>query len=377
MEPFKENFNEAAICSMAKNLVRVAQNFDGDGFITFATKGLDKLELKQRSERITDALEKYLPNDFSTATNILLASLEPQLDPTIDHEKSDNSEQGIKGWPIMPMAEYIARRGQQNVKLSLDVLKKMTPLFSSEFAIRPFLQNHQELTLKTITPWTKDQDEHVRRLVSEGTRPRLPWGIRLTTFVKDPKPVVQLLETLKDDPSEYVRRSVANNLNDISKDHPELAVTVAQSWMKDASHERKRLIRHGLRSLIKAGNSGALKVLGYGPVKVNLQDFTLKTPSVTLGGALEFSLSISSYTQEKQPIIIDYKVYHMRANGKLSPKVFKWKTITIQKDKPLCFSRRHSIKPITTRRYYPGNHRVEIMINGETICGEDFTLKTD
>jgi 3-methyladenine DNA glycosylase AlkC len=380
-EAFKNFFNLSAIQGMAGHLSRVAPDFDAAGFIAYATDGLDDLELKERSTRITDALERFLPGDFAAATDILLASLAPESDLSIGEmeramERAVVSH-GILGWPVMPMADYVARHGQNQVELSLAVLKAMTIRSSSEFAIRPFLQNHTQTTLKTLESWLTDGNEHVRRLVSEGSRPRLPWGMRLNRFVDDPAPVVALLERLKDDPSEYVRRSVANSLNDISKDHADLVADIAHKWMTDASALRRRLVRHGLRTLIKAGHPGALMALGYGPAKVKLLRFQLQPDEVALGDAVEFEVEMTSTATSAQPLIIDYVVHHMRANGKTTAKVFKWKTTTLGEGKSFIGVRRHGFKLITTRRYYHGRHRVEILVNGKNLGGVDFTLMVD
>lgn len=373
-EPFKNNFNEAAIRGMAKHFTRVAADFDGLGFIAHAVDGLDDLELKERSEHIVDAMETYLPKAFLEASEILVASLAPMEDLTDGKLVEGVSTRGLWGWPIMPMADYVARRGQGHLALALDALKAMTPRFSSEFAIRPFLHNQTDATLEILTRWVIEEDEHVRRLASEGTRPRLPWGMLLTRFVAEPAPVVTLLEHLKDDPSEYVRRSVANNLNDIAKDHPDLVVDITRTWMEGASNERQRLIRHGLRTLIKAGHPGALDVLGYGPAAATVERFEISTPTVTLGEALAFDLEIKSTSQVDQPLIVDYAVHHVRAGGKMTAKVFKWKTTTLKAGAVLAGSKRHPIKPITTRRYYAGQHRVEILLNGQSIGIADFML---
>ena len=376
-ELLKNLFNKANIRSMAGHLARVSPDFDANGFSTFAIKGLDDLELKERSKRITDALGRFLPDDFSEAVEILLASLDPITDAPVGEMESGLSDHGIGGWPVMSMADYVARHGQENVALSLAALKEMTTRFSAEFAIRPFLLNHQKKTLKTLSKWTDDKNEHVRRLVSEGSRPRLPWGIQLKPFIEDPTAVLQLLERLKDDPSEYVRRSVANNLNDIAKDHADLIGEIAGKWIKDAGPDRKRLVRHGLRTLIKAGHGGALQALGYGPAKVKLKRFEILTPDVQLGATVEFDFEMVSTSSSKQPLIVDYAIHHMRANGKTSPKVFKWKTVTLKGGDTFNEVRRHAIRPITTRRYYPGLQRVEILVNGESLCSGDFNLRLE
>jgi len=361
-EPFKNNFDETAISTMAEHFGRIETDFDVDGFIAFATKGLDDLELKQRSSRLTDALELYLPKDFKTAANVLVASLDTP------------NQSGNHGWPIMPMADYIARHGLGDVEFSLNVLKAMTSRFTAEFAIRPFILTHLEFTLKTLTRWAKDKNEHVRRLVSEGTRPRLPWGLQLKPFVKDPTAVLPLLESLKDDPSEYVRRSVANHLNDIAKDHPNLVADLAKAWMIDASKDRKRLVKHGLRTLIKAGHPGALQALGYGPPKVAVNRFEILTDAVKLGEAVDFTLDIQSTTDNDQPLIIDYAVHHVRSGGKTTAKVFKWKNVILKGHETLNITRRHAFKEISTRRYYAGEHQIEVLVNGKSLGPSKFWL---
>jgi len=179
---------------------------------------------------------------------------------------------------------------------------------------------------------------------------------------------------LKDDPSEYVRRSVANNLNDIAKDHPDLVTGLAKEWMHGASADRKRLVGHALRSLVKAGNSDALSVLGYRPAKVAVTAFTVATPEVKFGTSMEFAVELESQSSSDQRLLIDYVVHHVKANGRTSPKVFKWKNITLAGGEKLKAARKHPIKPISTRRYYPGVHRIELQINGEPFGGADFEL---
>ncbi|NKB56551.1 MAG: DNA alkylation repair protein [Alphaproteobacteria bacterium] len=373
-EPFKKNFDETTIRSAAGHLACAAASFDSEGFVARATDGLDALELKARSNQIVDALEVFLPDDFPVAVEILIASLAPAEDLADGNLVDGVSTRGIRGWMIMPLADYIARRGLDHLELSLDVLKIMTPRFSSEFAIRPFLHRFPRPTLAILAEWIADSDEHVRRLVSEGTRPRLPWGMRLSGFVVDPTPVIALLECLKDDPSEYVRRSVANNLNDISKDHPERAVEIARDWMDGASKERQRLVRHALRTLIKSGHPGALQLLGYGSAQVSLRRSEIQPAQIVLGEAITFELELESDMASDQALIIDYAVHHQRAGGKTTAKVFKWKTMILNGGGVFIGTKRHAIKPITTRRYYPGRHRVEILVNGQSLGIADFTL---
>ncbi|MEG3617722.1 hypothetical protein V5T82_04585 [Magnetovibrio sp. PR-2] len=376
-EPFKNLFNVQLIEGLGGHLKRVHPPFDVKGFIAYCTNGLDALELKERSAHITDGLEQFLPQAFEAAVTVMIDSLDPQTDAPLDATDSTSTPDGVRGWAIMSMADYVARHGQENVSLSLNALKDMTSRFSSEFAIRPFLLSHPTETLKAMAKWQKDPNEHVRRLVSEGSRTRLPWGIQLKPFIADPAPVLKLLEGLKDDPSEYVRRSVANNLNDISKDNPDVAARTAQAWIKGADENRKRLIRHALRTLIKAGHPAALKALGYGKPKVRVETFSISTPRVQLGEAVDFEFTLASSTKNAQPLIIDYAIHHMRANGKTSPKVFKWKTVELKGGESLTISKRHNIKPVTTRKYYSGTHKVEVLVNGVSLGVAKFELDAD
>ena len=261
MEPFKNVFNPEMIAFMAQHLESAAPGFDGGHFCKLAAKGLAKNELKQRSQQITAALESTLPSDFQKACALMLAALAPESADTEFQPEIDQT--GIRGWALMPMADYVARHGQGDAEFGLEVLREFTKRFSSEFAVRPFLQASPETALAQIKVWTRDPSVHVRRLASEGTRPRLPWGIRLTAFDADPKPLLPILEALKDDPAEYVRRSVANNLNDIAKVHPDLVAGIAKKWLKDATPERKRLVRHACRTLIKQGHPATLAAFGY------------------------------------------------------------------------------------------------------------------
>ncbi|WP_218044797.1 DNA alkylation repair protein [Kiloniella majae] len=372
MEPFKEVFNLKSISKMAEHLGARQCGFDQEGFVTFATEGLSELELKQRSERITEALYEFLPDDFCHAAEILLAILHP--DENISISDQGTSDKGVSGWLVMPMCHYVALHGTEHFHLSMELLKEMTKRSSSEFAIRYFLLSAPEETMAEILTWADDENYHVRRLASEGSRPRLPWAMQLPDFIKDPAPLLPLLEKLRDDPEEYVRRSVANNLNDIAKDHPDLVADIARKWMKGASKERQKLVRHACRTLIKSGHKKCLEALGYKDAQVELVDFNVLTPSVTFGKGLEFEVTMASECDEDQALILDFVVHHRKANGDTSPKVFKWKTFNLAAGERHNASKRHSIKPITTRKYYPGLHQVEIIANGKSLGVRDFEL---
>jgi len=250
----------------------------------------------------------------------------------------------------------------------------MTKCSSSEFGIRFFLIAFPEKTVSVLSQWIKDDSQHVRRLISEGTRPRLPWGMRLPVFIDDPMPVINLLEKLKDDKEEYVRRSVANNLNDIAKDHPDTVAELSRQWMKGASKERQRLVKHGCRTLIKNGHKKTLEVLGFNPPKIHKANIKILTPKVIFGDKLQFTFSIRSDSEKIQALIVDYIIHHQKANGKTTPKVFKWRTVNLSPKETLTQSKNHNIKKITTRVYYAGAHAVEIMVNGVSMGKANFQL---
>ena len=222
--------------------------------------------------------------------------------------------------------------------------------------------------------WMNDPCHHVRRLISEGTRPRLPWATQLPVFIADPSPLLPLLKALRDDESEYVRRSVANSFNDIAKDHPDVVAGIAHQWLQVASTNRRKLVRHACRSLVKQGHKKTLVALGYGHPDVELKHLSIATPRVTFGNALLFEISLVSRAEKSQPLIIDYAIHHRKANGRTTPKVFKWKTIELGKMASHAAKRKHSIRKITTRTYYPGTHRLEILINGVSFACTDFEL---
>jgi 3-methyladenine DNA glycosylase AlkC len=376
-EPFKNLFNANVISDMARHLSRAsaevrAPAFDEKGFRRRAGRDLEALELKERSAQIEEALTEFLPDDFPVAAEVLREAIRDHGNGST--ESGAAAPEGLSGLALMPVADYVARRGLEHFDLALALLKDLTKRSSAEFAIRPFLMAEQDRTLAVLREWAEDSDHHVRRLVSEGTRPRLPWGTRLPAFVEDPRPVLRLLEALKDDPSEYVCRSVANNLNDIAKDHPDLVVETAVRWLEGASEERRRLVKHACRTLVKQGHPGALEALGYGPPRISLGELTVLTPVVRLGEALSFEVAFRSDSDSEQSLMVDYVIHHRKANGTTSPKVFKWKILTLGAGKEHRAVRKHPIKRITTRTYYPGVHFVELQVNGRAMGREAFEL---
>ena len=361
-EPFKNFISAELITGMARHLGTAWPSFPQDRFIADALRDLEALELKQRSNQIVAALGDHLPEDFEETASILRASL-PGKDGA-----------GLSGWAIMPLNDYIGRAGLAHFDISMDLLRDITALFTSEFGVRHFLIADQSKTLERMLSWSRDTNYHVRRLASEGCRPRLPWAMRLPKLIDDPGPILPILTGLRDDPEEYVRRSVANNLNDIAKDHPDLVADVAADWMKGASRDRKRLVRHACRTLLKQGHEKVLRVFGFSVPEALSAELIVDTPQISLGDEMQFELSLTSSSNRSQNLMIDYTVHHMKANGTHSPKVFKWKSLILESGANLTVRKKHAIRPITTRCYYAGEHHLEIVINGVKVAKESFTL---
>lgn len=374
-DAFKNQLNPEVIAHMALHLERAGGPlFAKQRFVDQATSGLDALELKQRVVHIRRAVHACLPDDFAAAATIIEQALMP-VPGTPRPWELNQADSGISSWGTWPLTDYVAHHGLAHPERALRCLHALTQRFTAEFAIRPFLQQHPELTLATLQLWLEDNSEHVRRLVSEGTRPRLPWGLRLTAFVADPAPCLPLLDRLYQDPSEYVRRSVANHLNDISKDHPDLAVAVAERWLADGSAATRRLVQHALRTLIKQGHGGALRLLGFGAHEaVHVAELSLSPTRVPHGETLHFAFTLCNAGNDDATLNVDYAIWHQRANGTLSPKVFKLSRVTLPAGATRRVERSHSLRPVTTRRYYPGAHALELLVNGERMAWADFTL---
>ena len=353
----KDGFDKPAILRISKVLRNTLPDFDEKGFQEQALDGIEKLELKQRVSHLIFVLHSYLPGDFKKAAKAL-----SQIPRCWDGGDENDPLAGFAAWPLI---DYVGEYGLGHTAISLKLLRSLTPLFSAEFAIRPFIQQHFELTYKHLKVWCNDANEHVRRLVSEGTRPRLPWGQRLPRFIRNPRPVIDLLERIKDDSSEYVRRSVANNLNDISKDNPELVLRICREWNKTTTNERKWIIRRAARSLVRAGNPEVFPLLGYtDKPKITIRNLCLDRKLVKIGETLSFSFDIASASKTGQSFVLDYAVYYMKANKKTSPKVFKLKTMTLDPDETATVTKTHSFKAVTTRKHYEGEHGIELLING-------------
>jgi len=361
----KESLDAQAIQHLADCLSDIHQSFDHTAFIKTANSGLSKLELKARVYHLIDALHHHLPQDFEQTAQILCQVKQHQL------EAKDPTIRAFTAWPLI---DYVAVHGLQHPEVALNTLAQLTSLFSAEFAIRPFIQQHYQLTFEHLNNWCDSEDYHLRRLASEGTRPRLPWGQQLPQFIKDPQPILPLLEKLKADSEDYVRRSVANNLNDISKDHPQTVLDTCQRWQALPYKETQWVIRHATRTLVKKDVPEVFALLGY-TAKPQLEiELTLNSNKLKVGEKLSFQIQLKSTASQAQKLLIDYAIHFMKANGQQSAKVFKLKTVTLAKGELLPLEKTHRFIPLSTRRYYPGEHKVEVKINGLSFALASFNL---
>jgi 3-methyladenine DNA glycosylase AlkC len=374
-EPFKNLLNNATVRSAARHLRRAWPAFDSQAFERLALKGLDALEMKARAMHIADALEATLPKDFEQAATLIEASLATPLRDELG-VASAASDQGLVGWVLWPVGEFVVRRGMAHPQLALATLHALTQRFTAEWAIRPFIDAHPQLCWDTLARWASDPSPHVRRLVSEGSRPRLPWGMRLKSLIADPFPTLPLLRALQDDPSEYVRRSVANHLNDIAKDHPALVAGWVEEHLAGASTERQALLKHASRTLIKQGDARMLKVWGLGRPLRGEASLRIAPKRVAVGDSLSVAVSLRSNSARTQKLVIDYAVHHVKASGKTSAKVFKGWVLDLAAHEEKRLTKSHSMRAVTTRSYHAGRHEIDLRVNGDIVASATFDLRT-
>jgi 3-methyladenine DNA glycosylase AlkC len=363
----KDQFGPSAPTAIASMIRAVYADFPEKGFLRDALAGYGPLSLTARGFQIAEALRAHLPADFPEAIDILLRSASQP------HEHRASS--GMAGFLYMPHLFFVARHGLDHFEESMRAQHALTQRFSAEFSIRAFLERHPERTLERLREWTGDPSHHVRRLVSEGTRPRLPWAPRLRAFQRDPRPVLELLELLKDDAELYVRRSVANNLNDIGKDHPELLTAIAKRWLVDATPERRWIVGHALRSAVKRAEPGALAALGCGrEAKVKLRKVRIDPATPRIGGHVNVSFEIVSSATRGQSVLADLVVHFVKARG-TGAKTFKLRALRLEPGENVALGKKIGLRQLTTRKHYPGRHRVEALINGRHTPLGEFRLR--
>lgn len=311
-------------------------------------------ELKERMAHTAHVLHQFFPKEYKTAA--------PLLCELVEQIKIHGPVASSIEYLFIP--EYIYLYGLDDYNSSVVTMEKVTQFITCEFAIRHFILRYEDSMIPQMLKWSKHTNRQVRRLATEGSRPRLPWAMALPKIKKDPSPILSILENLKQDSCEVVRRSVANNLNDISKDNPAITLQLAKKW-KGLGVETDAVIKHGLRTLLKAGNLTALSFYKLTGDHFKLNRFKINTLELSVGEYLKFEFTIENNSNKTQTLRLEYAVYYLRNNGTLSKKVFKISERKLNAGEKLPITRRQSFKPITTRVFYKGMHQLAIIMNGK------------
>ncbi len=346
-EPLKNLYNKVFLQKLSLEITTIYKEFDQQAFsrAIFDTDWQSK-ELKQRMRHITECLHQYLPPDYQSSLEI--------LKPVATK---------FSGFEYMLFPYFVELYGLHDWQNSLPALAHFTKYSSSEFAVRPFIIQDEQRMMQQMAKWAQDKNHHIRRLATEGCRPRLPWAMSLPNFKKNPSPIIPILEQLKQDPSEYVRRSVANNLNDISKDHPDLILQLSKKWIGN-NKQTDWIIKHGCRTLLKSGNTAALSLFGFEkPTELQINQFRLSADTIAIGEDLNFSFELETKSSKLGKLRIEYAIDYVKAKARLSKKVFKISEADYQAQYKKV-SKKHSFKDLSTRKHYPGKHKISIIING-------------
>ncbi len=368
-DPLKTFFSPALVRRLAASIARVDPAFRSRAFIAHASAGLEDLELLARGKHISRALAAHLPPDYPEAVGVLLRSLGRE------HATDELLGVGMAPFFYLPHLLFVAEHGLGHFEVSMRAQYELTKRFSAESSIRPFIAKDPERTLAVLAGWARDPSAHVRRLVSEGTRLRLPWASRVPWLDANPGRVLELLELLKDDPAPLVRRSVANNLNDLGKVHPALLIRTCAAWLEDAPAERRALVEHALRSAVKRGDPGALRLLGYGAKPaVAVEDVRFEPRRVAIGGSVSMRFILRSRSRTPQDLLVDAAVHFVKASGRGRPKVFKLKRVVLPPRGWVELQARFSLAVHTTRKPRPGTHVVDLLVNGVAMPAGGFEV---
>ena len=364
----KDGFNTATVRWIAAAIEGASSGFASDRFAAQCLEGFDTLSLMERVGRVSQAMCTHLPASFEQAVPLLqLAMGEPRA--------PSREVQGIAVFRYAPFLQFVADAGIEQPEAALDALEWMTRHFSGEFAIRPFLQRHPQLTLERMQRWCSHPDARVRRLASEGARPLLPWARRVSHLVDDPALTVPLIDALAGDADEVVRRSAANHLNDLSRLDPALAIEVARRWQSRSLVDGERTVNRGLRTLVKQGHPQAMALLGFAADEAfELHGLKLDRKRVPIGGKLAVRFALRRSDGRSAAACVDYAVCYASANGSLRRKVFKGEVRQVQPHRAEAFELVRDFVVRTTRRLYPGLHRVEVLVNGRVLGAADFQL---
>lgn len=356
---FKNFINEKTIGKYAAAIKALRPDFSESEWVQ-NLKTLNQLELKARAQLISTELHRQLPSNEKRSFDT--------IEKILQHEN-------WSGFELWPVSEYLGTFGLEHFDRSLHIMTRLTEIFTSEFAVRPFIMKDPNKTYQYLLKMTKSKNVHHRRWASEGSRPRLPWGLKLTCAIQNPKKGLQVLENLKSDQELYVRKSIANHLNDISKDHPDLVIHTLKKWKKDNLEHYQFIKKQALRTLIKKGNPQALELMGFHhQVSVKVLNFKIAKPNIKLNQEIEFSFSIQNPTQKTISVNVDYALYFKKSNGLLSPHVFKLKVVKLKANDKIQIKKRHKIKLITTRKYYSGDQKLALIVNGQSTQAKKWKL---
>ncbi|OMQ16652.1 DNA alkylation repair protein [Modestobacter sp. VKM Ac-2676] len=353
--PFAEELIGPQVATTLARSVQAAAPDRSLRMLPHVAGALDGLALRERADLLRDALLADIPGDHRALADVVRAAAD--ADPAFG------------GWLIWPVTSAVASRAVQrgsdeDFTDAMALLADLTGRLTSEFAVRTLLRHHLDLALESVRTWTGSPDEHVRRLATEGTRPYLPWATRVPELLERTGLTVPILDALYRDRSEYVRRSVANHLNDLSRDEPDLVVDTARRWLGDAAPTTPALVRRGLRTLVKRGHPGALGLLGFTPASVDIDGPHALEDEVPWGGSVRFRAVLRNVGAERARLAVDYVVHHRKADGRSTSKTFKLTSRALAAGEELEIHREHSFREITTRRYHPGAHAIALQVNG-------------
>jgi 3-methyladenine DNA glycosylase AlkC len=368
-EPLKTFFSPALVRRLAADLARAHEHFPTRTFVREASRGLDQLELLDRGRHIARALAAHLPGSYPEALAVLLRSLGPE------HATGELIGAGMAPFFYLPHTLFVAQHGLAHFDLSMDAQVELTKRFSAEASVRPYIAHDPERAWGFLRRWALDPNPHVRRLVSEGTRLRLPWAPRVAWLEAHPERVLELLELLKDDPASLVQRSVANNLNDLGRVRLDLLLRTAAAWQVQAPPARVELLEHALRGALRRGDAGALRLLGYGQVpRVRLQAVTFDPRRVPIGQHVSVNVTLRSSASRVQHLRVDLAVTFVKAHGAKQPKVFVLGRHRLAPGAALELTKRVSLAVHTTRVPRPGRHTVALVVNGRSLRAGSFDV---
>ncbi len=364
-EALKLIYSKAFFEQLTKSLKETLPAFDKKAFLkAIYDKQWEQRELKDRMKHIAWVMHQFLSKDFKRDVKTLFILIECL-------RKNGARESSFE---YMFLPEYVEVYGIDHPDLSIKAFEHITQFTSCEFAIRPFIKKHPEQFLAQMLLWTTHKSEHVRRLASEGCRPRLPWAMALPALKKNPTPILPILEKLKQDPSEYVRRSVANNLNDIIKDNPEIVLNLAKKWTGKHEHT-DAILKHGTRTLLKQGHVEALSLFGFSAdTNCEVLQFSLGQKQLKIGEHLYFSFQLCNNHKKNHKLRLEYRIYYVKSNGKQSAKIFKITENHFKTGEVHSFQRKQSFQDMTTRKHYHGVHKICLVVNGAELSSKTFKL---